>query len=45
VKSGDLIIQLDGKEIRRVKGVADTTRNETISLSDSDLVKAGVRLL
>jgi len=45
VKSGDLIIQLDGKEIRRVKGVADTTRNETISLSDSDLTKAGVRLL
>lgn len=44
VKSGDVIIMLDGKEIRRVKGVANTAGDETFSLSKSDLTKAGVRM-
>ena len=43
-KSGDVIINLDGKELRRVKGVVNTSgSDQMVGLTAADLMQAGVR--
>ena len=44
VVSGDVVINLDGTEIARIKGAATTSKVETVTLNKSDLTKAVVRL-